>query len=87
MGAADAVRCMSLAVGLVIEVACRELPGGRAELADMLTGWQERHRGALARLTVPVRRARGVPAGRRSQLLAGMAGLNLTLVGAAVRPF
>ena len=54
LGAAGGVRLLGHAIELVIEVACRELPGGRPELADMLTSWQERHRGSL--LDLPCRR-------------------------------
>lgn len=48
MEMAAAVRCMSLAIGLAIEVACRELPGGRGEFGRMLQAWQVRRRGSLS---------------------------------------
>jgi hypothetical protein len=47
LGTAGGIRLLSEVVSLAVGVACRSLPGGRAELLDMLTSWQERRRGQL----------------------------------------
>lgn len=47
LGTPGGVRLLGHAIEVAIEVACHALPGGRAELLDMLTSWQERHRGQL----------------------------------------
>ncbi len=43
----DGTVLLGHAIEVAISVACQALPGGRAELADMITGWQERRRGQL----------------------------------------
>lgn len=47
LGTAGGIRLLGHAIELAIEVACRELPGGRDELARMLESWQVRRRDAL----------------------------------------
>jgi hypothetical protein len=47
LGTAGGIRLLGHAISLVIEVAAGALPGGRAELLDMFTSWQERRRGSL----------------------------------------
>jgi hypothetical protein len=47
LGTANGVRLLGHAIELAIEVACHELPGGRAEFRRMLESWQVRRRDAL----------------------------------------
>jgi hypothetical protein len=43
----DGVVLLGYAIETVVGVACELLPGGRAELLEMFTSWQERRRAAL----------------------------------------
>lgn len=47
LGTANGVRLLGHAIELAIEVACHELPGGRAEFRRMLESWQVRRRDSL----------------------------------------
>ncbi len=47
LGTAGGIRLLGHAIELAIEVACHELPGGRAEFRRMLESWQVRRRESL----------------------------------------
>jgi hypothetical protein len=47
LGTAGGIRLLGHAISVVLGVAAEALPGGRAELLDMFTSWQERRRGQL----------------------------------------
>ena len=47
LAATDGVKLLGFAIEVAIEVACRELPGGREEFGRMLAGWQARRNAGL----------------------------------------
>lgn len=47
LGTAGGIRLLGHAIEVAIEVACQNLPGGRAEFQRMLVSWQARRRDSL----------------------------------------